>query len=193
MKMKDTKFICASPASTAVCMSIEQRSVVRPGSRALEQTQLLERQRSRVSEIHHARTDEFHYSRNGEQSSDGRYQRARRHSTHSLSATKNMSTVGKVEKNLSTPQNLSILSHHQENHPKASASTEVVVMRVSLHCKGCAGKLKKHISKMEGVTSFAIELEERKVTVVGNVSPMGVLESISKVKNAEFWPSLANL
>lgn len=27
---------------------------------------------------------------------------------------------------------------------------QVVVMRVSLHCQGCAGKVKKHLSKMEG-------------------------------------------
>ncbi|KAK6916048.1 hypothetical protein RJ641_018909 [Dillenia turbinata] len=26
---------------------------------------------------------------------------------------------------------------------------QVVVMRVSLHCQGCAGKVKKHLSKME--------------------------------------------
>lgn len=28
---------------------------------------------------------------------------------------------------------------------------QVVVLRVSLHCKGCEGKLRKHISRMEGV------------------------------------------
>jgi hypothetical protein len=27
---------------------------------------------------------------------------------------------------------------------------QVVVMRVSIHCQGCAGKVKKHLSKMEG-------------------------------------------
>ncbi|XP_030539406.1 protein SODIUM POTASSIUM ROOT DEFECTIVE 3-like [Rhodamnia argentea] len=64
----------------------------------------------------------------------------------------------------------------------------VVVMRVSLHCQGCAGKVKKHLSKMEGVTSFSIDLETKRVTVRGHVSPAGVLESISKVKRAEFWP-----
>ncbi|XP_019175973.1 PREDICTED: protein SODIUM POTASSIUM ROOT DEFECTIVE 1-like isoform X2 [Ipomoea nil] len=65
---------------------------------------------------------------------------------------------------------------------------QVVVMRVSLHCQGCASKVKKHLSKMEGVTSFSIDLENKKVTVMGNVSPAGVLESVSKVKRAEFWP-----
>lgn len=91
----------------------------------------------------------------------------------------------------------------------------MVVLRVSLHCKGCAGKVKKHISKMEGelslilslsltsssvsiintykhasnpgVTSFDIDIATKKVTVVGDVTPLGVLNSISKVKSAQFW------
>ncbi|CAM0949421.1 unnamed protein product [Alopecurus aequalis] len=62
---------------------------------------------------------------------------------------------------------------------------QVVVMKVAIHCEGCAGKVRKHISKMEGVTSFSIDLESKKVTVRGHVSPAGVLQSISKVKKAE--------
>ncbi|CAN1283080.1 Protein SODIUM POTASSIUM ROOT DEFECTIVE 1 [Linum perenne] len=49
---------------------------------------------------------------------------------------------------------------------------QVVELRVSIHCKGCEGKVRKHISKME---------------VKGNVTPMGVLASISKVKSAQLW------
>ncbi|WOL14856.1 protein SODIUM POTASSIUM ROOT DEFECTIVE 3 [Canna indica] len=65
---------------------------------------------------------------------------------------------------------------------------QVVVMRVSLHCKGCEGKVRKHISKMEGVTSFSIDLATKKVTVIGDVTPLDVLNSVTKVKNAQFWP-----
>ncbi|KAG8368696.1 hypothetical protein BUALT_Bualt15G0072500 [Buddleja alternifolia] len=92
----------------------------------------------------------------------------------------------------------SSLKKDEENHykPQEAANSlaisdnlfQVVVMRVSIHCQGCAGKVKKHISKMEGVTSFSIDLESKRVTVMGHVSPSGVLESISKVKKAEFWP-----
>ncbi|ESW31078.1 hypothetical protein PHAVU_002G207200 [Phaseolus vulgaris] len=64
---------------------------------------------------------------------------------------------------------------------------QVVVMRVAIHCQGCAGKVKKHLSKMEGVTSFSIDLESKRVTVMGHISPVAVLESISKVKRAELW------
>ncbi|XP_078432689.1 uncharacterized protein LOC144704227 [Wolffia australiana] len=75
--------------------------------------------------------------------------------------------------------------------PAEDRVIQVVVLRVSLHCQGCAGKVKKHISKMEGVTSFSVDLEAKRVTVKGHVSPERVLESVSKVKKAELWPSQA--
>lgn len=78
------------------------------------------------------------------------------------------------------------------NGSSPSPSTDddqVVVLRVSIHCKGCEGKVRKHISKMEGVTSYTIDIATKKVTVVGKVTPSGVVESISKVKFAQLWPS----
>nr|KYP58582.1 hypothetical protein KK1_013996 [Cajanus cajan] len=43
---------------------------------------------------------------------------------------------------------------------------------------------------MEGVTSFNIDMEAKKVTIIGHVTPLGVLASVSKVKkNAQLWPS----
>ncbi|RDX99247.1 Protein SODIUM POTASSIUM ROOT DEFECTIVE 1, partial [Mucuna pruriens] len=72
---------------------------------------------------------------------------------------------------------------------KPTLQNQVVVLRVSLHCKACEGKLRKHISKMEGVTSFSIDMEAKKVTIIGHVTPLGVLASVSKVKNAQLWPS----
>ncbi|KAL8213836.1 hypothetical protein R6Q57_003285 [Mikania cordata] len=72
---------------------------------------------------------------------------------------------------------------------RARARDQVVELRVSIHCKGCEGKVRKHISRMEGVTSFHIDLESKKVIVVGDVTPSSVLSSISKVKNAQLWPS----
>ncbi|CAN6322151.1 unnamed protein product [Urochloa humidicola] len=71
------------------------------------------------------------------------------------------------------------------------AQEQVVVLKVSLHCKACAGKVKKHLSKMEGVTSFNIDFAAKKVTVVGDVTPLGVLNSVSKVKNAQLWAAPA--
>ncbi|TXG73985.1 hypothetical protein EZV62_002564 [Acer yangbiense] len=78
--------------------------------------------------------------------------------------------------------------HHHHHRDHASLAL-VVVLRVSIHCKGCEGKVRKHISRMEGVTSFSIDLTAKKVTIIGNVTPLGVLASVSRVKNAQFWPS----
>ncbi|XP_076905810.1 uncharacterized protein LOC143561692 [Bidens hawaiensis] len=72
---------------------------------------------------------------------------------------------------------------------KSRSHNQVVELRVSIHCKGCEGKVRKHISRMEGVKSFQIDLESKKVTIVGDITPLNVLSSISKVKNAQLWPS----
>ncbi|AES81773.1 putative heavy metal-associated domain, HMA [Medicago truncatula] len=75
--------------------------------------------------------------------------------------------------------------------PKSSSTNQVVVLRVSLHCKGCEGKVRKHLSRMQGVTSFNIDFAAKKVTVVGDVTPLSVMASISKVKTAQIWPESA--
>ncbi|CAI9105289.1 OLC1v1004181C1 [Oldenlandia corymbosa var. corymbosa] len=91
------------------------------------------------------------------------------------------------------PSSSSLTTCKDESHPSDKSSRprdhQVVELRVSIHCKGCEGKIRKHISRMEGVSSFSIDLATKKVTVIGNVTPLGVLTSISKVKFAEFWPS----
>uniref|UniRef100_A0A7N0TFE4 HMA domain-containing protein n=1 Tax=Kalanchoe fedtschenkoi TaxID=63787 RepID=A0A7N0TFE4_KALFE len=66
---------------------------------------------------------------------------------------------------------------------------KMVVLRVSMHCHGCAKKVQKHISKMEGVTSYEVDMERKMVVIFGDIVPYEVLESVSKVKNAEFWSS----
>ncbi|KAL4279604.1 hypothetical protein GQ457_18G025870 [Hibiscus cannabinus] len=66
---------------------------------------------------------------------------------------------------------------------------KMVVLRVSMHCHGCARKVEKHVSKMDGVTSYKVDLENKRVVVIGDVIPFEVLESVSKVKNAELWTS----
>ncbi|KAL0384495.1 UNVERIFIED_CONTAM: protein SODIUM POTASSIUM ROOT defective [Sesamum radiatum] len=171
MKMKTAKkmkgLMCHSHASTAVCMSQDyRRSVVVPDRTLVDHVRLINR------------TD---YVRLGEQ--------RRRSINHS-------SSVGTRPFPVITD---SCLKKDQEKMAQEAATTslaisghddnvfQVVVMRVSIHCQGCAGKVKKHLSKMEGVTSFSIDLESKRVTVRGHVSPSGVLESISKVKKAEFW------
>ncbi|CAM0145262.1 unnamed protein product [Urochloa decumbens] len=70
---------------------------------------------------------------------------------------------------------------------------KTVELKVSMHCYGCAKKVQKHISKMDGVTSFEVDLEKKKVVVIGDITPYEVLESVSKVmKFAELWVAPPN-
>ncbi|KAL2342508.1 hypothetical protein Fmac_003793 [Flemingia macrophylla] len=66
---------------------------------------------------------------------------------------------------------------------------KIVILRVSMHCQGCARKVEKHISKLEGVNSYKVDLETKMVVVSGDILPLEVLESVCKVKNAELWNS----
>ncbi|XP_021903253.1 heavy metal-associated isoprenylated plant protein 35 [Carica papaya] len=66
---------------------------------------------------------------------------------------------------------------------------KMVVLRVSMHCHGCARKVEKHVSRLEGVTSYTVDLESNRVVVIGDILPFEVLESVSKVKNARLWAS----
>ncbi|XVF76573.1 hypothetical protein PTKIN_Ptkin13bG0276600 [Pterospermum kingtungense] len=87
-------------------------------------------------------------------------------------------------------QDQSIVSKPSFSSPSEKPSKDqVVVLRVSLHCKGCEGKVRKHISRMEGVTSFSIDFAAKKVTLVGDITPLGALASVSKVKSAQLWTS----
>ncbi|KAK4396276.1 protein SODIUM POTASSIUM ROOT defective [Sesamum angolense] len=81
----------------------------------------------------------------------------------------------------------------EKTNELSASPDQVVVLRVSLHCRGCERKMRKHISRMEGVTSFNIDFAAKKVTVTGSVTPLEVLSSISKVKNAQLWsPTVAS-
>ncbi|KAK7355672.1 hypothetical protein VNO80_14932 [Phaseolus coccineus] len=84
-------------------------------------------------------------------------------------------------------ETISASKHSSSSHQNSCSSDQVVVLRVSLHCKGCEGKVRKHLSRMQGVSSFNIDFAAKKVTVVGDVTPLSVLASISKVKNAQLW------
>ncbi|KAK8659674.1 hypothetical protein V6N13_029871 [Hibiscus sabdariffa] len=162
-KGKIRGFMCQSTAVNSTCMAADPRSVVMPRK--------FDRIRSDETRlIHDSRYSSFVEPR------------------RFVGADKRLS-IGTpfVRKGQSQEQKPMFLPK-----PVQQASSDhvfqVVVMRVALHCQGCAGKVKKHLSRMEGVTSFSIELESKKVTVMGQVSPVRVLESISKVKRAEFWP-----
>ncbi|KAF7036933.1 hypothetical protein CFC21_047445 [Triticum aestivum] len=49
-------------------------------------------------------------------------------------------------------------------------------------------QLRRH-GLLVGRVVLDIDIPSKKVTVVGDVTPLGVLTSVSKVKPAQFWPS----
>ncbi|CAL9089929.1 unnamed protein product [Musa textilis] len=193
--MKGVNFSCVSPASAAICTSIDRRSMVRGST-------------GRAAERHttHPRDPRGANSGLGSMSGATRERRSRNQRSRKSSDKPSdlvtppgssrfllndddffdvFPTVGTAPPLLS-PDQPAVLKP-----PSSTTSREQVVhLRVSVHCKACEMKVRKHIAKMEGVTSFNIDMATKKVTVIGDVTPLGVLNSVSKVKNAQLWPSL---
>ncbi|KAL6011218.1 hypothetical protein ACLOJK_001663 [Asimina triloba] len=263
--MKGIDLFCASPASTAICVSMDSNAMVRHGGRAIDRhsPHLIDRRRTKPSHSHslghprlqppskpksthqkHRKQQQLSSAKRETdlQSPPGstRYllESTRRKSSAHLTdllapspgttpslldddapfidvsnfdrslvpleprrarslkedASASESFYLKDDESAAALESFSIKEDDSAAALKSSSTRshdQVVVLRVSLHCKGCEGKVRKHISKMEGVRSFSIDFPSKKVTVKGDVTPLGVLASISKVKNAQFWPSSA--
>ncbi|KAG2658814.1 copper transport protein ATX1-like isoform X1 [Panicum virgatum] len=70
----------------------------------------------------------------------------------------------------------------------AELTMQTVVLKVTMSCEGCAGAVRRVLSKMEGVETFDIDLKEQKVTVKGNVKPEDVFQTVSKSgKKTSYW------
>ncbi|XP_068669188.1 protein SODIUM POTASSIUM ROOT DEFECTIVE 2-like [Aristolochia californica] len=217
-RMKGIDLFCASPASTAICVSMDQKSMVMNSSRVLDRhTPLI------IDSRRSSRPPSLLASGAGASSSSSSSQPNSKPKPHRAKSRKSSAK----QKSLTSPPGSSryllredsyfdvfpdfgplsalvpvqqevVLSRPIKNKAEASEvfkpssptrHEQVVVLRVSLHCKGCEMKVKKHISRMQGVKSFDIDFQAKKVTVIGDVTPLGVLTSISRVKNAQFWPS----
>ncbi|KAK4854007.1 hypothetical protein QYF36_017615 [Acer negundo] len=62
------------------------------------------------------------------------------------------------------------------------------VLRVNIDCDGCKSKVKKLLQKIDGVYTTAIDVEQGKVTVTGNVDPAILIRKLEKSgKHAELW------
>ncbi|XP_027069174.1 uncharacterized protein [Coffea arabica] len=97
----------------------------------------------------------------------------------------------KIKDVISAPPTLALQLKPKLVKLSVAVLIQTVVLKVSMHCNGCARKVKKHISKMEGVTSYEVDLESKMVVVIGDIAPFEVLESVSKVKTAELWTAPA--
>lgn len=213
--MKGMDFFCASPASTAICSSTDRRSMIRRGHRPIDRENSKPNYAPACSSELPAIPRRSYHEKSRNSSAKPISTDVRRKSAadvHDLYSPPGSSRYLLSDKPFldllsSESENASALVPAQPKHvssspndsplkPSSSLSSrsrhhQVVILRMSIHCKGCEGKVRKHISKMEGVTSFSIDLPTKKVTVIGDVTPSGVLASLSRVKNAQLWPSTA--
>ncbi|KZV51093.1 hypothetical protein F511_01885 [Dorcoceras hygrometricum] len=62
-------------------------------------------------------------------------------------------------------------------------------MRVHMDCPGCERRVKKAISKLDGVENIDIDMDMQKVTVTGWADVKKVLKAARRSgRNAELWP-----
>ncbi|GMI92057.1 HEAVY METAL ASSOCIATED PROTEIN 18 [Hibiscus trionum] len=205
--MKGMDIFCASQASTAICSSVDHRSMVRHGHRRIDRQNSKPYAPCNSSQLPITPRPYHEKSRkNSAKPSDVR--RKSSADVHDLNSSPGSSACllsdrpfvdwlpesdrvsALVPPSLPAKPKLHV-SSNTNSSSSARSHDQVVVLWVSIHCKGCEGKLRKHISKMEGVTSFSIDLPTKKVTVIGDVTPSSVLASVSRVKSARLWPSTA--
>ncbi|KAI3849021.1 hypothetical protein MKX03_011464 [Papaver bracteatum] len=63
------------------------------------------------------------------------------------------------------------------------------VLKVSIHCQGCKKKVKKILQSIDGVYQIAIDSQQHKVAVTGDVDPEKLIKTLNKAgKLAELWP-----
>ncbi|KAJ4979129.1 hypothetical protein NE237_009909 [Protea cynaroides] len=73
--------------------------------------------------------------------------------------------------------------------PQISNAISLVELHVHMDCEGCARRIRKAISKLEGVDSLEIDMDKQKVTVSGYVEQGRVLKVVRRTgRKAEFWP-----
>eukprot|EP00249_Psilotum_nudum_P036122 c6379_g1_i2 orf=416-1093(+) len=73
---------------------------------------------------------------------------------------------------------------------KANLKSEVVNLKVYIHCEGCTKKVKKILQKIDGVQTVTVDSNLGKVTVSGTVDSNGLIKKLGKAgKHAELWPN----
>ncbi|XP_055961282.1 putative pentatricopeptide repeat-containing protein At3g11460, mitochondrial [Mercurialis annua] len=72
---------------------------------------------------------------------------------------------------------------------KPSNAMSIVELSVHMDCQGCEKRIRRAISKMQGVDSLEIDMDKQKVTVTGYVEQRKVLKVVRRTgRKAEFWP-----
>ncbi|KAA8516299.1 hypothetical protein F0562_016592 [Nyssa sinensis] len=72
---------------------------------------------------------------------------------------------------------------------RLSNAMSIVELLVHMDCEGCEKRVRRAISKLEGVDSLNIDMDMQKVTVTGYVDQRRVLKVVRRTgRKAEFWP-----
>ena len=64
------------------------------------------------------------------------------------------------------------------------SSAKTTELKVDMMCEGCVGAVKRILGKMEGVESFDVTLDTKKVTVTGSIEHSAVIEKLNKAGKA---------
>ncbi|KAF7089641.1 hypothetical protein CFC21_092565 [Triticum aestivum] len=71
----------------------------------------------------------------------------------------------------------------------SSNALSIVEMNVHMDCEGCEKRIRKAMSRLEGVSTVEIDMDTQKVTVTGYVDRRRVLRAARRTgRAAEFWP-----
>ncbi|XP_023553214.1 heavy metal-associated isoprenylated plant protein 45-like [Cucurbita pepo subsp. pepo] len=72
---------------------------------------------------------------------------------------------------------------------RSSNAMSIVELLVHMDCNGCEDRVRRAISKIEGVDSLEIDMDKQKVTVTGYVEERKVLKKVRGTgRKAELWP-----
>ncbi|XP_058734970.1 heavy metal-associated isoprenylated plant protein 3-like [Vicia villosa] len=69
---------------------------------------------------------------------------------------------------------------NNNNNNNNNTNNNNTVLKVSMHCDGCASKIIKHLRSIKGVEAVKAESETGKVTVVGKVDPVKVRDNLAE-------------
>ncbi|KAJ7555050.1 hypothetical protein O6H91_05G020000 [Diphasiastrum complanatum] len=61
---------------------------------------------------------------------------------------------------------------------------QTIVMKVGMHCDGCARKVRKILTHMAGVEELKVDYPGQRVTVKGTIDPKKVVHKVSKAGKA---------
>ncbi|URE44526.1 Heavy-metal-associated domain [Musa troglodytarum] len=63
------------------------------------------------------------------------------------------------------------------------------ILKVNIHCDGCKLRVKRILHRIEGVFSVDVDVENKKVTVQGNVDSGTLIDKLTRSgKHAQLWP-----